>query len=416
MDRVEAVGLLALGERKVWKVDQLPLSADIDVLRCLDAEEMVEVRYVTAVNGGRAADGTRELHPQPSAWFSPMRRPEMAGGWETILRPQKFDERNLPSELRVSERGRAELARLRRSLPVRLPSGPEVQRARAEAAAFRLGGSTVYPGVLLAIRSGSFALVPIEDLEFNPDRESLIGVAMWGGLPKQPNSEQSGGADPGDHCISVPLIAADTRRPRTGSSLADAWIARADVVRTALAGSVMDVVDLGAIEAAAAVHEVVMVLRERASQLIRSLPRDARDARRALATVVDEATPTLEQLDEAVKMLIASVDGPVASLPSDELEAPAATAGRDVLVPNPCPPRPLRDEHWTVLCHLRTLLSPVDASRIAGTHGLPKYHKLIRLLRELEIEKLVGRPFGERSGWIILEEGRTRLDANGFAP
>lgn len=108
MDAGEATVLMQLGERELWGIDELPAEIDIDLLRCLDESELIEVRYVVMQN--------RQPHPvpAPSSWFSPMRQPRLAGTWEKILEKCKRDKWSHPPELHVSERGRACLARLRR--------------------------------------------------------------------------------------------------------------------------------------------------------------------------------------------------------------------------------------------------------------------------------------------------------------
>src|SRR5437868_2718012 len=98
MDPSELAVLQALGEKALWGVDELPPEADIDMLRCLDLEELIEVRFVTMNWSGKPPGVEPQRSPSPSQWFSPMRDPQMAGPWETILKKQVRDVVNHPNE------------------------------------------------------------------------------------------------------------------------------------------------------------------------------------------------------------------------------------------------------------------------------------------------------------------------------
>ncbi|MBC6953096.1 MAG: hypothetical protein DYG93_07660 [Leptolyngbya sp. PLA2] len=111
LDAMEARALLQLGEREFWGVDELPQDIDADALRCLDDRGLVEARYVVMQNRS-----PEPWTPSRSAWFSPIAKPEIAGTWERILARRDRSSRSHPAEIRISERGKAVVARhLRRA-------------------------------------------------------------------------------------------------------------------------------------------------------------------------------------------------------------------------------------------------------------------------------------------------------------
>ncbi len=411
MDATELRALRALAQRDVWPVNELPDGIDVDTLRCLDVEGVIEARYVTAKNQTRSPGDAPNIAYSHSAWFSPIQNPGMAGPWEKWLRPQKYDCWNPPREVRVSDRGRAEVARAARYTESRRPTDPVAEEVRARAAMFRASGAEVYPGVLLVIRSGSFALLPVEDADYSPGRDSIIGVAMWG-LEANTSVIGEDGVAEG----AVRMIAVDRERPRTGVSLADAWIARADVVRRVLSGSTLGESGMDTAMESAAMRQVVSVMKSQALAVIASLPAVATAARLALARVADGDTPTVDDLNDAIQAILASA---VAVRPeSTTLPTPGATeddaSGTSESSSGAPKERVLKDVHWTVLCEVAGSLAPFQPVSRADSKGLPKYDALRRRLRELEVEGLVERPLGERSGWCVTDEGRQRLKDNDF--
>lgn len=113
LDLAEAEALLKLGSRELWGVDELPEEIDADVMRCLDDHGLVEARFVTMQNRSKYRGDTTPPAPVPSSWFSPMKNPSRAGEWDKILGSRLRDYWTHPSEVRLSERGRAVLARMR---------------------------------------------------------------------------------------------------------------------------------------------------------------------------------------------------------------------------------------------------------------------------------------------------------------
>ncbi len=126
--RSELESLVKLAERKLWPVDELPADIDADVLRCLDERGWVEARYVIMQNQARYPGDPTPPSPSPGGWDSPLKRPSMVGSWDSFLAKRERNERDHPGEVRVSEIGKAILARVRRevaALPERANSSTE---------------------------------------------------------------------------------------------------------------------------------------------------------------------------------------------------------------------------------------------------------------------------------------------------
>lgn len=133
----EAEALKRLGEREVWGVDELPAGIDADVLRCLDTDGFVEARGCWMQNKQKYPGDPTPPTPAHGQWCSPLKNRDGAGEWDVILEKRTRDKWNHPYEVRASERGRAELARMRReavvvqltekadtnSVPIRKPGG-----------------------------------------------------------------------------------------------------------------------------------------------------------------------------------------------------------------------------------------------------------------------------------------------------
>lgn len=111
MDLAEMAALVILGERDLWGMDELPESIDLDMVRCLDQAGLIEARFVTMSNEGESLPRV----PLPDVWFSPFKSPGYMGDWGQVLARRKRDAFHHPPELRVSEIGKAELARMRRA-------------------------------------------------------------------------------------------------------------------------------------------------------------------------------------------------------------------------------------------------------------------------------------------------------------
>lgn len=114
MDHVEVRALVQLGERDIWKVDELPPGIDVDLLRCLDGANLIQARFCYWENRQQLPQDLTPPAQASSAWFSPMQKPGMAGGWDSILSSHISDHRKLPHEIMLTEQGRAELSRLHR--------------------------------------------------------------------------------------------------------------------------------------------------------------------------------------------------------------------------------------------------------------------------------------------------------------
>jgi len=106
--------LLLLGAREVWPLDELPQCIDADTLRCLDDDGFIEARCVIMNNQSKFPGDPTPPIPSRGEWCSPMRERHKIGDWDAVLMKNRRDTWHHPSEVRVSERGRAQLARLRR--------------------------------------------------------------------------------------------------------------------------------------------------------------------------------------------------------------------------------------------------------------------------------------------------------------
>lgn len=76
----------------------------------------------------------------------------------------------------------------------------------------------------------------------------------------------------------------------------------------------------------------------------------------------------------------------------------------------------LRDEHLTILAQLASKTTPMTASSLATLSGMPCYDTLLDMLKELEAARLVSRPFGKNSGYVIEERGRAELKQRDMLP
>jgi hypothetical protein len=162
MDATEAAALKQLGERELWGVDELPAGIDVDLLRGLDASELVEARSVVMQNQKKYPGDPTPPSPSPSGWFSPMRNPSMVGGWGAIMSNRTRSMWKHPCELRVSERGRAELARMRRAATAARPETPANANAQAGGGSPDVGGK---PGATSQTANPSAADVPSDKLK-----------------------------------------------------------------------------------------------------------------------------------------------------------------------------------------------------------------------------------------------------------
>lgn len=118
MDSVESKALFALSARPIWALDELPNGIDIDVLRGLDTSEFIEVRLVLMIGGSRSGARHTVFQPAPQTWYSPSRdrgpHGSRFGTWDVVFRQNVRGARDHPPELRLTDLGRAEVARLRR--------------------------------------------------------------------------------------------------------------------------------------------------------------------------------------------------------------------------------------------------------------------------------------------------------------
>lgn len=186
-----------------------------------------------------------------------------------------------------------------------MPTGPEFEAARALARSFRQMRGDVYPGAILAKCPGERATVPVEDLDYEPSRHIVIGMAMWG-HPYSGSSKVDAAPALTVEGI-VPLIACDMLRPPCGVPQIDAWIIRADAIAAAVNRRMPVVNGLSEFQTWAALGEAYAVLRRRTATLLQEAPSAAREAVLALADVLREEFPDTDLLDVAARELLAAV-------------------------------------------------------------------------------------------------------------
>ncbi|MEM9083670.1 MAG: hypothetical protein AAGB34_08745 [Planctomycetota bacterium] len=104
--------LYTLAARDAWPVDELPDDATVDLLRCLDADGLIQACGVVMQNRQEFPGDTTPPAPVPGEWFSPIEQPKMVGDWDTIFRTAaRRKPKYHPCLVRVTDRGRAELAK-----------------------------------------------------------------------------------------------------------------------------------------------------------------------------------------------------------------------------------------------------------------------------------------------------------------
>ena len=118
MDAAETEALRQLGSREHWDFDELPEGIDLDMLRCLDSLSLIEARASYYANNmhQHEKDPTQPKHRlNHGEWYSPMRKPIIGGDWVRVAASHERGEWEHPHQIRLSDTGRAELARADRS-------------------------------------------------------------------------------------------------------------------------------------------------------------------------------------------------------------------------------------------------------------------------------------------------------------
>jgi hypothetical protein len=116
LDAAEVAALLQLGERDIWGVDELPETIDADMLRCLDRHGMVQARIVVMQNQAKHPGDRTPPRPSPQGWVSPIQQPELAGDWDAVVAWHIRDSQRYPSQVRLSDVGKAERAKTLRTV------------------------------------------------------------------------------------------------------------------------------------------------------------------------------------------------------------------------------------------------------------------------------------------------------------
>lgn len=125
MDTTESEALRLLSSRDVWDIDELPPEIDADILRYLDADGLIDARYVVMQNQQKHRGDSTPPKASPSHWFSPILQPVVAGDWSRIAAKTTRDQQRHPPQVRVSDRGRAAVSRMKRASPPMSPTRHE---------------------------------------------------------------------------------------------------------------------------------------------------------------------------------------------------------------------------------------------------------------------------------------------------
>lgn len=112
MDSTEADLLVALSGREKWALDELPSTATLEILCALDDEGFIEVCALNYTNMNPSGSGPWRFIE--FEWYSPMLKPHVSGDWNYVLKQVERSERKTPWLLRLTSRGRVEVARIRR--------------------------------------------------------------------------------------------------------------------------------------------------------------------------------------------------------------------------------------------------------------------------------------------------------------
>lgn len=116
LDASEAAAVIQLGDRKIWGVDELPETIDADMLRCLDRHGMVEARIVVMQSQSKHPGDKTPPKPSPQGWFSPIQNPTRAGDWDAVVSGHLRGSGGHPSQVRLSDVGKAERAKVLRTV------------------------------------------------------------------------------------------------------------------------------------------------------------------------------------------------------------------------------------------------------------------------------------------------------------
>lgn len=205
-----------------------------------------------------------------------------------------------------------------------------------EAQMFRMADHDVYPGKIMVIRAGSFAMHPVDDESFDQTREGIRGISFWGAFPEWQRGLVR--IEDGESTRSALMISAEEYRPPLGVPSLDTWIARADTLRAFIKGRFWSFGSppLSGQQMHAAAVEVGRVSRLAAIQLLKTAPPDQHSVLRALARIADAAKPTPAILTDAIQELIASVQlwehsGHAAKPPGTQPITDVLPAGRDLV-------------------------------------------------------------------------------------
>ncbi|MFN0132733.1 MAG: hypothetical protein ACKVW3_09430 [Phycisphaerales bacterium] len=105
--------LKKLGTQESWRLTSLPKGVTVDVMRVLDTDGYVEVRGWYLKNTRTGPHDPNPMAPRPSdvGWYSPTAAPLVFGTWDQLFEKSAKDVRTA-AEVRISEKGKAKLARM----------------------------------------------------------------------------------------------------------------------------------------------------------------------------------------------------------------------------------------------------------------------------------------------------------------
>ncbi len=268
----------------------------------------------------------------------------------------------------------------------------------------------IYPGKLLVIRDGSWMHHAVEDHEFDPHRERLMGIAIWKPLPEFAPGLVMVESDRGEAFVAI--VAGESNRPQVGDPIIDAWITRADALRKLQRGNPVSYgpVPLTPLQLSAATYEVSQRVRESALGLLNYLRGAERESLLAIARIADVERPSDDDLTGGINelLLLAERELPLGSSDGEEASAAIPDGDQDDAQPVALGQTgrlvfsTLAGVDPAVLCSIRDIRKRMPLKDQLGPETVRS-----AVLKLIEGE-LAERPNGPRGGVRLTTKGRTR--------